>query len=506
MSNYVLYWGNLVDLGIIGVLILFANTLRRKVPFLKKYVIPTSIIAGFIGLGLKYLLTIKTGSGAAWGSIDGRPLLGGEFMGIVAYHTLALGFIASSLRNTSNKEKKGVAKGGTIKTGLTIVTSYLMQAGLGLVITIAGYYIWKNTESLMASGPHSGVIIALAFGQGPGNAMNTGRTFDLTLIGQGLLPVGSNIWESWGLSLAAIGFLAACIPGIIYINYLVKKKKIVRYEGADDIKVEETSQFAEENEIPLSESVDKFTVQIAFVLGIYFITWLLLYGIEALLSLGYKSGESNIFNTVSNLIWGFNFIFAIVATMIVKLLVNLLQKKKIMKRKYTNDFMLTRISGLAFDFMVVAALTAIDVTIFKDAGLIIVLIVASLVGAIATFFLNRYQARKWFASYEYEAFFSLYGTLTGTNSTGIALLREIDPYFETPAANNLVNGAASAVLFGGPLLIAIAFVQNWPNYGWWYLPVITLGILLLFGIYMIVGEWYNKRMAKEEVIEKSVEE
>ena len=233
---------------------------------------------------------------------------------------------------------------------------------------------------------------------------------------------------------------------------------------------------------------------------------LLLYGIEALLTLGYKNGESNIFNTVSNLIWGFNFIFAIVATMIVKLLVNLLQKKKIMKRKYTNDFMLTRISGLAFDFMVVAALTAIDVTIFKDAGLIIVLIVASLVGAIATFFLNRYQARKWFASYEYEAFFSLYGTLTGTNSTGIALLREIDPYFETPAANNLVNGAASAVLFGGPLLIAIAFVQNWPNYGWWYLPVITLGILLLFGIYMIVGEWYNKRMAKEEVIEKPVEE
>ena len=45
------------------------------------------------------------------------------------------------------------------------------------------------------------------------------------------------------------------------------------------------------------------------------------------------------------------------------------------------------------------------------------------------------------------------GMLTGTASNGMILLREIDPKFETPAANNLVLQGIPAIAFGGALLL-----------------------------------------------------
>ena len=47
--------------------------------------------------------------------------------------------------------------------------------------------------------------------------------------------------------------------------------------------------------------------------------------------------------------------------------------------------------------------------------------------------------------------------LTGTASTGMILLREIDPNFETLAAQNLVLQQLPAVVFGAPLLLIVGF-------------------------------------------------
>ena len=47
--------------------------------------------------------------------------------------------------------------------------------------------------------------------------------------------------------------------------------------------------------------------------------------------------------------------------------------------------------------------------------------------------------------------------LTGTASTGMILLKEIDPNFETPAAQNLILQQLSAVVFGAPLLLIVGF-------------------------------------------------
>ena len=76
----------------------------------------------------------------------------------------------------------------------------------------------------------------------------------------------------------------------------------------------------------------------------------------------------------------------------------------------------------------------------------------------------------------------MYGMLTGTISSGILLLREIDPEFKTPAANNLVTGSSFGIIFGAPvlLLVSMAPKSTMMTFVVLGLVIIYLAILLLF--------------------------
>ena len=56
-------WSPVVQLGIIALLVLISNILRLKVPFVKKTLMPTSVLAGFLLLAFKYthLIEIEPG-------------------------------------------------------------------------------------------------------------------------------------------------------------------------------------------------------------------------------------------------------------------------------------------------------------------------------------------------------------------------------------------------------------------------------------------------------------
>ena len=54
----------------------------------------------------------------------------------------------------------------------------------------------------------------------------------------------------------------------------------------------------------------------------------------------------------------------------------------------------------------------------------------------------------------------MFGMLTGTISSGILLVREVDPNFKTPAANNLVSGSGMGIAFGAPILILIGLAPK----------------------------------------------
>lgn len=463
------YWEFIIQCGILFTAMIIGNTLRKKVPIFRKSLLPSAVIGGLIVFLLKFIPEFDA-------------LVNEEFMENVTYHCLAIGFIALAFKKGENKKEKG---GGMIvvKTGATVVSSYLIQGIIGLIITILLSLVMTNLL------PASGLLMMLGFGQGPTQALNFGTIFE----NQGGFVGG----KSFGLTLASIGFLVACICGVIWMNILKKKGKLV-IKGADDkVDFQTTQEVSNPKDIPLSESMDRFTMNVAIICLAYFLSWLFMYGVTAVIDAGYL-GNFGI-NTVKPLIWGFNFLFGTIFALLVKSVMNLLQKKKIMTRDYTNNFMLNRISGFVFDLMILACVAAIKFEAIEGLWLPILLLTVG--GTAVTFIYLNFICKRLYPTYRYEAMASLFGMLTGTASTGTILLRELDPDFETPAANNLVLQTVPAMIFGFPCLLLV---------GWAYqsmtAAIVTLGIaaamFIVFNVFILCFKGKKKKVAENGFIDK----
>ena len=66
-------------------------------------------------------------------------------METVTYHTLALGFIAMSLR--ASKETDRANTRTVIDTGTLTIGTYIIQGIIGLLVTIPMYLWWRNPEA-----------------------------------------------------------------------------------------------------------------------------------------------------------------------------------------------------------------------------------------------------------------------------------------------------------------------------------------------------------------------
>lgn len=436
-------WNIIIQFGIIAAAVLVSNVLRRKIPFVRKSLMPTAVLAGFL------LLILRS---VGWLNLDMTML---EMM---TYHGIAIGFIALSLRVPQKSETdQGNLVGA--KSGALIVATYLIQALLGFAIVYA--LIATIMPDLF---PAAGILLPMGYGQGPGQANNVGTTYE---------QLGFVGGRSFALAIAAAGYLCACIVGVIYLNILSRKGKLKR-QDPDAISGSVTVDiFEDENEIPIAESIDRMSMQLALVIIVYLATFLVTWGITA----GLAAISPAVSNAVSSLLWGFNFIVGSALAMGLRGVLKNLKKTRIMTRQYQNNYLLSRISGLAFDVMIVAGIASIEIGDLT--GLWIPFILMAVLAGYVTLVFLQWLCKRIYPGYYYEGLMSMYGMLTGTISSGVLLLREIDPNMQTPAANNLVLGSGTGIIFGIPMLIFISLAPKNP-----LLVVIVcavyLALLLLF--------------------------
>ena len=417
-------WSPVVQTSIIAGLILVANILRRKIPFIRNSLMPTAVLAGFI------LLVLRT---------SGIVKMDTEFLEVITYHALALGFIALSLRVPEKLE--GVNTIAPSKNGALIVSTYAVQALVGLAVSLIAAYTFAPGFFKA-----SGILLAMAYGQGPGQANNVGSTYE---------ALGMMGGRSFGLSLAAVGYLVACLAGVVYMNILNRQGKIARIKDQNHVSGSVTvDTFQDSNEIPVAESIDKLSIQAALVAMIYGLTYLVIWGLTS----GLAKVAPGLAGTVSTLLWGFNFIIGSLIAICARTIINVLRKTKLMNRQYQNNYLLSRISGVAFDFMIVAGIASIEISDLSGRWLPFLLM--AILGGIVTFAYLMFMCKKLYPNYVYEGFFSMFGMLTGTISSGVLLLREIDPELETPASNNLVTGSSFGIVFGAPMLLIISYAAK----------------------------------------------
>ena len=431
-------WGWILLFGVLLGSLLVGNILKKCVPLLQRSLIPTSVLGGAILLIVAAIYKAITGDVMFdTTAFNGN---GTANLEMITYHALALGFVASAFKTNGGKITKQ-RSGEIFNTGVTTVATYLIQGIFGLGIGLIAV-IWIK-EFL----PAAGILLPFGYGQGTGQALNYGTIYE---------EYGFVGGKSFGLTIAALGFLSAAIGGVIHLNVMRKRGKLVLSKRSDGSS--QTEKVESMLEIPMQESIDKMTVQIALIVVAYIGAYLFMFTLGKLLP-GMRA-----------VIYGFNFLLGVISATLIKTLLNFLRRKRIIRKKYTNNFLLTRVSNFFFDLMVVAGVAAIRLDILENYwGLITIL---GVVGLIVTYIYNRIIAKKLFPDYYEEQFLMMYGMLTGTASTGTILLREIDGEFKTPASDNMVYQNFPAIVFGFPMMFLATLAPS--------KPILTLIIFVVF--------------------------
>jgi len=438
-------WGTLNIIAALLISLLAGNVLKKSIPLLQASLIPTSVLGGGILLvisGIYRLITKDVLFDAVFFGGNGMMTLE-----MITYHTLALGFIASTFKSSEGK----MTKQRTVEifnTGVTTVATYLLQGIFGLIMSLVASLIMKDFFEA------AGMILPFGYGQGTGQAMNYGNIYE-----QEFGFIGG---KSFGLAVAALGFLSASIGGVIHLN-IQKKRGVIKLSEIKE-RALHAEEIQNENEIPMQESIDKLTIQVALIVLAYMVSYFLM------------SALGNLLPGMKSVIFGFNFLLGVLSATVIKVILNFLRKKNVVKKEYTNNFLMTRASNFFFDIMVVAGIAAIRLSILEKYWGI--LLIMGVVGAVVTYFYNRFVAVKLFPNYTEEQFLTMYGMLTGTASTGIILLREIDGEFKTPASDNMVYQNFPAIVFGFPLMLLATLAP--------VRPVLTLIIVAGFFVVMNV--------------------
>lgn len=451
-------WGMLLLIGALLLSMLAANLLKKSIHFLRRSLIPTSVLGGLLLLIISVIYTAFTKENlfdaAIFGhyeaTIEGETAMvgGREILEVITYHMLALGFIATTFKPMKEKQSKKRA-GEIFNTGVTTVSTYLLQAILGLIITFLAAFVIQDFFKA------AGILLPFGYGQGTGQALNFGGIYQT--------EYGFEGGKNFGLTIAALGFLSASIGGVIHLNFL-RKRGFLTLSEEDITSAINSEQIQNPDEVPMNGSIDKMTIQVALVVSSYALAYLFMWGLSELIP------------SFRATLYGFNFLFGVLFATLIQAILRFLKKKNIVKKEYINPFLMKRIGGFCFDLMIVAGIGAIRLELIQDYWAI--LLILGIVGAISTYFYNRLVAKKLFGEYKEEQFLVMYGMLTGTASTGMILLREIDPEFKSPASDNLVYQNFPAIVFGFPMMLLANLAPKQ--------PYLTFGILVAFFVVMNV--------------------
>ena len=443
-------WNIIIQLGMIAGAILLANFLRQKIRLVRQSLMPVAVLAGFLLLLLKVLGLIHPD---------------GELMEILVYHGIALGFIAMSLRVPPERQQ-GAERLTGLKSGAIIVSTYLVQGVTGLLITLGlGYTLMPGLFKA------AGLLLPMGYGQGPGQANNVGSTYE---------SLGFAGGRSFGLSIAAMGYLVACVVGVIILNILSRRGRLHQKSGAE-AEQPGVDFFQSRDEIPISDSIDKFSVQLAMVILVYLVTFLVSWGITA----GLAAAAPGLASTVNSLIWGFNFILGSALAILLRVLLEKGKKSGMIRRQYQNNYLLNRTSGFFFDVMIVAGIASINLEDIRGLWLPFLLMAAA--GGLVTWFHLAFLCKRAYPGYYYEGLIAMFGMLTGTISSGVLLLREIDPDLATPAANNLITGSSFGIVLGAPVLVLVGLAPRSDALCWATLGLAAAYMLALVFLVLKAG-------------------
>jgi glutamate:Na+ symporter, ESS family len=432
LSEYLPEYTGIFHFIFIALLLLIAKLMKERVPFLNRIIMPSALLAGALGWVL---------SDQALGLIT----LDVDYLEVVMYNAIGLGFIALALRTNEQGSNKPFV------TGAIIASGYLFQAMIGALVVVLLF-----SEFFLGTG----FLISLGFSQGPSLAFNIGSGWEQ----QGLVPLGGSL----GVAIASIGFLWGGVMGVIINNIYARKHQLVINREVDQIKV---SNIEIESHSKLT-IFDVLTTNLVLVLLIYGVVMVVLgFSQRYLVPLG------GLAQTFASLFYGLNFLLGILVAFGFKKLQRVMNQRGVNFGFVTNNYILQSISSFLFNVLITSSVLIISRASVNE-YLWFIAIGTTLAGVL-TYGYFKWLANWQFSEHQHEYTIGFYGNNTGVISTGIALVKMIDPELKTPVVQGLVVGSGTALFFAIPLFGILIIPEAFAGQG--------IGIVYTFAA--LIGYW-----------------
>jgi ESS family glutamate:Na+ symporter len=446
-----------------SILLFLSQFLRAKVKLIQKLFLPSSLIAGFLGLFLgKQFLNIIPFTGV----ISSYPYL------LVVFLFSSL-FIGSTQKNSIKQIMDEV--GDTF-----LINSAVYFGQYALALLLGGAFLLTMFPEMPQA---FALLMPGGFIGGHGAAAAFGGAFKELIGWEEALPIGQTF--------ATIGLLVGTIGGIIVINIGTRTKSTRFIKTMNELPESMQTGLVPENE---QESMGKNTVS---PMSLDPLTWHLVLVLIA------TCGGYYLTNYLQKLLPSLSIPMFSVAMLCGVALQFVLKALKL--TQYVDKAVITRIGSGATDYLVAFGIASIKISVIIKYW--VPILVFSLLGVLFVVLYLYFVSRKMFRNFWFERGIFIFGWSTGVIAIGVTLLRIVDPEFKSKALEDygMAYVFMSFIEIGLIALLPSLVVNGLGFIAGWVCLVIFIALLLItkqrYGIFK--GKGCDLRPGETEILAKS---
>ncbi len=439
--------------------LLIGVAIRGMIPFCRKYLIPACMVGGIFAFLFMNLVPLDA---------LGFMAPSGKDMEVLVYHMFNLSFVCFGLSGFGSGgagTPKNIIKGAFwMGMAAGVCSSLQVLSGIGIIM---GYNMLLGTN-LFESAAY---LANQGFAAGPGAAMAAGAVFE---------QAGRTGMMSLGLAFAAMGYVFSIIVGVPAANFVLRRLGRIQ---AGQVPEDEQYGIYKHGQEPeagklrfMSSNVDSMTYQACLILLTYGLAYMVVMLIRATGIIGPQG---------MGILWSlFSFLFCLPVGMIVRSVLNRTSAGHLFDMGCH-----TRLLNILVDLMALAALAGITIHVLREwwVAMVILSIGISIVTAVFYWWVCRKLTH--FAG---ERFLALLGTGTGTVTSGLVLVRMLDPTFQSPVPLEIGLCAIPMLIVSLPLMpitMPLTFAQVFGTGPLWHYAAAAAGMGLLFFILLKLPIW-----------------
>ncbi|SES36953.1 sodium/glutamate symporter [Salipaludibacillus aurantiacus] len=460
------------SLIILGILLLIGKWIRVFTPLFQNFFIPSSMIAGLLGLLIGPEVLGRLGinlfdSGGLFPEVmvEIWSTLPGLLINVI-FASLFLGMTLPSVKKMWEISGPQITFAHFISWGMYVV-------GITLALLVLTPFFGMN--------PAAGALLEISFVGGHGTAAGLAGTFE---------GVGFEEGRHLAVGLATIGVLSVVFLGMGLINWGARKGKTAILENPGEISEEKKRGIiAEENQedepagrkTTRSEFIETLTVHLGYIGVAIAVGYVLLEGI-ILIEEALWIDQIEIFTHLPL------FPLAMIGAVIVQLFLSKFVKYNVVDRGVVN-----RIQGLALDLLIASAIATLSLAVIGEHFIPFLLMAVTAVAW--NLFAFLYIAPKIMTDHWFERAIGDLGQAMGMSAAGLLLIKLADPNTKSPAKEGFSYKQLLLDIFVGggfvtaasvPLIIAVGAV-----------PSLIVAAIIMTG-WLLLGLLYFGKKKKDE--------